>query len=58
MSKPLPKPLPPVQTQITQLQNSVSALACIQNNITAGYITQGQVNAIVARVVLELRSGE
>jgi hypothetical protein len=58
MTKPLPKPLPPVQTQIMQLQTSVSALTCIQNNIAAGYITQGQVNNIIAMVILDLRSGE
>ena len=58
MAKPLPKPLPPVNQQITTTQNQVAGLSCVQNNVTAGYITAGQVNNIVAMVIIALRSGE
>ena len=48
----------PIVQHIAQLQSTVSASSNIAALITAGTVTQAQVNAIVMATVLYLRQGE
>lgn len=54
----LPKPQPPKQQQIQQLQVSVSNAGVVSTALAAGNITQSQVNSIVAAAINQLRAGE